>query len=436
MSEMINKLQKIFKKQFVRSVFVVASGTAFAQVLMIVFSPLITRIYGPDVFGVLGVFTSIANIIIPISALTLPIAIVLPKEDKEGESIAYLSVKATAYLAMILLILVLIAGNNLLHLLNAESIGKFIYLLPLVVIFSGLTQISQQRLYRVKNFNVGAKVQVVKTLVMNVVQVAIGIIIPHSIVLIVTTILGYGLQAVILLRSLPMKFKWIINKNLFKLTTEEKSLLKKYRDFPLYRMPQIFINSFSNSLPIMLLSVYFGPASVGFYTIGKKVLGLPSQLIGQAIGDVFYPHASSVANNKQRITHLLIKSTVSLAFIGILPFGIVVIFGPQLFSFVFGQEWNLAGVYAQWLSLWSFFVFINRPSVRVLPIINAQQFFLKFEIFGTIIKSVSIMLGGMFFKSDLLAIAFFSITNVILNILLIIYTIHKTKVYDNYNCLL
>ncbi|MBO1928615.1 hypothetical protein J4731_01440 [Providencia rettgeri] len=45
------------------------------------FSPIITRLYGPEVFGILGTFTAILTVITPIAALTYPIAIVLPKSD-------------------------------------------------------------------------------------------------------------------------------------------------------------------------------------------------------------------------------------------------------------------------------------------------------------------------------------------------------------------
>ncbi|MEI8616630.1 oligosaccharide flippase family protein [Pseudoalteromonas sp. B193] len=60
-----------------------------------------------------------------------------------------------------------------------------------------------------------------------------------------------------------------------------------YRDFPLYRAPQQFINALSQSLPILMLASFFGPASAGFYTLAKTVMAIPSTLVGKAVGDVF-----------------------------------------------------------------------------------------------------------------------------------------------------
>jgi len=55
-----------------RNVFAVASGTAAAQVVVFAFSPLITRIYSPEVFGLQGVFLSLIGILSPVIALRYP----------------------------------------------------------------------------------------------------------------------------------------------------------------------------------------------------------------------------------------------------------------------------------------------------------------------------------------------------------------------------
>src|SRR5699024_8422549 len=101
----------------------------------------------------------------------------------------------------------------------------------------------------------------------------------------------------------------------------------------------------------LLLTTFFGPASAGFYNIGRTVLGLPSRLIGQSIGDVFYPRISEAANNDENVGRLIKRATILLGAIGIVPFGVVIIFGPWIFEFVFGSGWDVAGEYARWISL-------------------------------------------------------------------------------------
>src|SRR5699024_8218297 len=122
-------------------------------------------------------------------------------------------------------------------------------------------------------------------------------------------------------------------------------LAKKYYDFPVYRAPQDLLNSVSDSLPVIMLTTLFSPTSAGFYTIGRTVLRLPSNLVGKAVGDVFYPRIAEASNKKENMVKLLQKATLSLAAVGIVPFGLVILFGPFLFSLVFGAEWEMAGQY-------------------------------------------------------------------------------------------
>ena len=74
----------IMKKKFIRNVVLVVTGTASAQLVTMLLSPIITRLYGPEAYGHMGVFLAIVGVIAPVAALTYPIAIVLPKKEKGG----------------------------------------------------------------------------------------------------------------------------------------------------------------------------------------------------------------------------------------------------------------------------------------------------------------------------------------------------------------
>ena len=124
------------------------------------------------------------------------------------------------------------------------------------------------------------------------------------------------------------------------------------------------------------------------------------------------------------------KSTLILGAIGIIPFGLVIAFGPWLFSFVFGDDWVTAGEYARWIALWSYFGFMNRPSVRSLPVLSAQQFHLYYTILMLVSRMLVLFIGFQVFNSDKIAIAFFGISGAILNIGLIIITTIISKKFD------
>ncbi|MBP1950546.1 lipopolysaccharide biosynthesis protein [Virgibacillus litoralis] len=426
---MKRKILKLTKKPFVRNVIIMASGTAAAQLVTMALYPFITRLYGPEAFGLMGVFMAVVGIIAPIAALTYPIAIVLPKSDRDAKGIIILSLYISTGIAVITAIILLVFHQPVVRLFNLGDIAPFLYLIPIVVVFSGFMQVAEQWLIRTKQFAITAKVAFLHSLIVQGSKVGIGFIYPLAAVLIILSALGNGLRAlmmVIFARKTDYKQTDIHTKKV-----SIKEIATKYRDFPYYRAPEVFLDAASQGLPILLLTSFFGPASVGFYSIGRMVLRLPTQLISKSVGDVFYPRISEAANNGENLTKLIRKATIALGAVGIIPFATVIIFGPWLFSFVFGAEWVTAGEYARWIALWTFFGFINRPSVVALPVLAAQAFHLKFTVFMLITRIAALAIGYYVFMSDLVAIALFGVSGAILNISLILITLHISKNYEN-----
>lgn len=420
------KIKEIFQKQFIRNIILLATGTAGAQIVTIVASPFITRLYGPESFGIMGTFAAMANIIIPIAALTYPIAIVLPKKEKEAVELINLSFFVTLFLTLFSFIILILFHKNIVNIFNLNDINSFVFLIPLVVLFAGLMQTAKQWLIRTGQFSINAKATLYQSLIINGGKVGIGLFYPVASVLVILTTFINGIRTLIMVMfanipKLSIKRYFLYEKkSLFKLA-------KKYYDFPLFRAPESLLTGISHSAPILLLTALFGPASAGFYSIGRSVLSIPTQLIGEAVGDVFYPKIAEDFNNGKKITGAILKATFGLAALGIIPFGIIILFGPILFSFVFGVEWIVAGEYARWIALWSFSNFINKPSVRSLAVLNAQRYHLMYTFFGLLVRILVLLIGFYIFSSDMIAVALFGIAGAILNVGLISFTLYLSK---------
>ncbi|UOQ87049.1 lipopolysaccharide biosynthesis protein [Gracilibacillus salinarum] len=423
---MFNKLSKFFKNKFIRNVIIMVSGTAGAQAITMLLSPIITRVYGPENYGLMGTFMAIVIIMGPIASLTYPIAIVLPKKDSEAKNLILLSVIIAISGAAIVAILLLILKPFIVEWFDIGDIQGYLYLIPVVLLGACFLQINEQWLIRKNSFKVSAKAAILQVIVTQGGKAGIGLFAPYASVLIIISAFNEAIKGIFMFllskRNVPLKFvKNAINFE------ELKEVARKYRDFPKYRSPQVFLNASSQNLPVLMLTAFFGPAAAGFYSIGRTVLNIPSQLIGKSVGDVFYPRISEAANNKEDVTGIVIKATMILAMIGLIPYGIIVAFGPQLFSFVFGEEWFRAGEYARWMALWVYFMFINQPSVKTLPVINAQRFHLIFTIVMLIGRVSVLFLGYYLYSSDIVAVAFFGIASAVLNIALIFGTVYLTK---------
>jgi O-antigen/teichoic acid export membrane protein len=156
-------------------------------------------------------------------------------------------------------------------------------------------------------------------------------------------------------------------------------------------------------------------------------MAMPSTLIGKSVGDVFYPRINDAARSGENITRLLIKASSILAVVGFLPFTIIVIFGPWVFSQVFGSEWGVSGEYARYLSLFFYLNLINRPSVSAVPMLGLQKGLLLYEIVSTGGKVIGLMIGFYIYKSDVMAIMLFSIIGALTYLWMIAWIIYRSK---------
>ncbi|MGE7689352.1 lipopolysaccharide biosynthesis protein [Lysinibacillus sp. NPDC097214] len=426
MKKLINS---IITKPFVRNIIILASGTAAAQAISILLSPIITRLYGPEAYGLMGTFMAIVAILTPIAALTYPIAIVLPKTDAEAKGLIHLSLTISVIIAGTISVILLVFNQTIIDLFQLSEIRSFLYLIPITILCAGILQVAEQWLIRKKQFKISARVTFLQALLSQGSIVSIGLFYPMASILVIIQSLREGLRAFLMF----LFMKKTDGNPLVKVENKKfskKILLKKYNDFPLFRAPEVFLNALSQSLPILMLTSFFGPASAGFYSISKTVLNVPTQLIGKSVGDVFYPRIAEAANNNEDLPKLIKKATISLAIIGIVPFGIVIMVGPWLFSNVFGPDWLSAGEYARWIALWSFFAFINQPSVRTLPVLSEQVFQLKYTVFMLLTRIIMLGIGYYVFSSDELAIALFGISGAFLNGGLILITLKKSKKYN------
>jgi O-antigen/teichoic acid export membrane protein len=420
-------IKNILKSTFVRNVAMIAGGTVIAQLVTIAFSPIITRLYGPETFGILGVFLSVTTLLSTVSSLCYVYAIVLPKEDKDGLSLLYLSLKIAAIISLILVGIMLLFRQYIAVLLNMEAVAPYLFLVPISVFFIALANGYDQWLIRKKNFKASSAITVVQSISLNGLKTGVGFFVPFASVLIGLSAFGNVLHAFL---------SWIFSHKSIKPIKKtmdhhnnghSKNLAYEYRDFPLFRAPQYFIDSASRNLPIVLLASLFGPAAAGFYAVGVRVLTLPSAFIAQALGKVFLPRITEAVHKGENIQKHIIKATIGLALVGVIPYGLVVTFGPLLFSLVFGAEWVRAGEYARWVGLWLFFAFMNVPSVQAIAILGMQRWFLKYEIISSISKFIALILGFYVFKNDLYAVFLFSIVGAISYIFLILWVIKQSQ---------
>ncbi|MEI7035764.1 lipopolysaccharide biosynthesis protein [Fulvimonas yonginensis] len=415
------RLRELARRPFVRNVVAVTTGTAAAQVVTVIFAPLVARQYGPAAFGALGAFTAVLGVLAPVASLTYPIAMVLPRSDADARAIAKLSMLIGFGVSVLLALAFGLAGDPLARLLGLSTIRDYLMLLPLAVLLSAWMQVMEQWRIRKKQFRATARVAVLQSLIQNAAKVGVGWFHPVAAVLIVIATLGNGLYAFML--GLGMRGTFAAGDDGPGPKRPMSALAREHHDFPLYRAPQVCINAASQSLPVLMLAGFFGPSAAGFYSLGRTVMSMPIRLVGKSVGDVFYPRFTEAAHQRQPLGPLISRATVFLAAAGLVPFGLVVAAGPWLFHLVFGDQWRMAGEYARWLAVWLYFGFLNRPSVAAIATLGMQRFFLGYEIVSLMLRAAVIWLAFAWLHSDLIAVAAFCVSGALLNAFLVAATL-------------
>ena len=84
-------LNGLSRSVFVRNVAVLMSGSVVAQILVVAAAPILTRLYSPEAFGVLGLFVAGSQTLIVAASWNYAGAIVLAKDAKDAANIMVLS---------------------------------------------------------------------------------------------------------------------------------------------------------------------------------------------------------------------------------------------------------------------------------------------------------------------------------------------------------
>jgi O-antigen/teichoic acid export membrane protein len=427
-SILLQRIKTLTQSRFLRNVAVVASGAVGVQLIGFIFMPFITRIYGPEAFGLLGSFVAILAITLPIAALTYPIAIVLPENDEDAIGLAKLSLGIASLMAGLFSVCIFIFGDWLVVLLKLPMTSNYLLLIPLAMLCSAFLQIIQQWLIRKEQFVLTARIAVLQALGVNSLKLSAGYFYPVGLVLVMIAAIASAIHSMMLWYGVMCssnmevgKLKNIGGGNQYLNLRSLRLLAVKYKNFPVYQMPQIFMNAASQSIPVLLLASFYGAEAVGYYVLAKTVVMLPAALIAKSVGNVIYPKLNEIKNKSILARGLIVKATLMLFSVGLIPLFVIFNFGEVLFTIVFGDDWSKAGEIASWLSIWMFFSFLNPPSLKVIIVYNKQRFGLALNLFSLIVRVLALYLSFLVFDDLVISIIFFTMVGVLHNLLVIVF---------------
>ena len=370
-------------KSFASQVGVLVTGTAIANAIPIVFSPILTRLYLPEDFGLAALYFSCVMFIGVFATARYELAITLPESDVDAANIVSLCLKLCSLISLLIYLPIFFFGNNIAQLLGNSQLMPWLYLLPISVMANGTFEVFQYWCNRREQYRYMSTSRVQDGTFTGLTNVFFGLAKTNG-----GMISGQTLGKVIASLLIGIK-SWRENKKVFNKISKdrEKFVAKIYSNHPRYIAPAQLIGVVAQQIPFITIGLLYSVKTVGFFAIAYKLVTLPTGLIASAIGDVYRQRISVAYAKYGEFKNLFLKTFRKTATIGALPFTILFLLCPKLFALIFGQNWIIAGEYAQVLIVASFIQFIYTPIDKGAVIAGKTRY-----IFGWQLSRLLIML--------------------------------------------
>lgn len=339
-------VRKFKENDFAKNIVTLLTGTTAAQIIPLALSPVLTRLYSPDDFGILALFFSICSILSVVAAGRYELSIVIPEKDEEAANIVFLSIFVSAVFALFLQIVFAVFNSEIASLLGNESISFWLYFVPLVVFMMSLYNILRYFSIRIKDFKNVAVTRAVKSAAGGAIKLVLGLVGFTSGGLVTGEVISQFFGNTSLIRNVYRRKELFAGVNRAKMAEEAK----KYSDFPKFSLPGALSNSLSLNLNSFFLTSFFSLAVLGQYALVNKAVSVPLTIIGSSVSDAYFQRAARERNETGSAKNAFIQSAKYLSFIAVPVFLVLFFFGEVLFAFVFGDSWKIAGSYAKILS--------------------------------------------------------------------------------------
>tara|TARA_B110000211_G_C14090015_1_gene558516 strand:- start:1413 stop:2708 length:1296 start_codon:yes stop_codon:yes gene_type:complete len=412
-----SQVRQLNSDDFKSNVVKLILGTGLAQVLPIAVLPILTRMYSPEDFGIFAIYMAVAGILGVVATGRYELSIVLPDNDKEASGIFGVCLMITLIVSIGSFFILLFFHDFFRELLSLPRASQILFLVPFSVFIAGLLQ--SLSYYNIRN-------KLFKDLSVSKVMLGSGTATSQTMGGMIPSISGFGLSLGYLLGQIfSIIYLAVKSRNLFIRNQFEfhrlRALAKKYKKFPLLSAPGALLDTFAAQIPVFLINNSYSASIAGQFSLALRIINVPLGLMGAAISQVFLQKVVALDNTKPQEVRSVVLNLAGMLALIISPLVIVsYLFGEELFVFIFGPEWQIAGSFAVPISLVVSVRFIVSPLSSVLAIERN----LKYAIFWQ----------ASYFISTSLALVYASQFSV--HTFLIVFVLNELLMYLFYFCLI
>ncbi len=403
----------LWRSRFARQVATLSFGSVVANGVAYLTAPLLTRLYTAEQFGQAAVFTNVGLILGQAATTKYELAISVASDEKEAFRIFLISLLAALSGSLVLTLLLVLLGSEIASFLGIQLLKGWLFFLPATLLLMGGQQASQYWLNCQKQFGILSLGQATQALGTSISRIGFGWFGAGTPGLILST--GVGLVCANVALGIA-----VVQRGAYKaweMLGDFPALIataQRYRDFPLYYCGSSMLNSMASAIPVFFINKLHSSADAGQFNLTALMIGLPSNVIASALGQVFLQRISEKWQRGESVQALMRAVTGRLLLVVIVPVATILVVGPDAFAFIFGKDWRLAGEYAQ------ITVFVFAIQFLVTPVS------MVFHVVGAI-RTGSIWKTTFFFTTLLTAVA---CKDMSLRTYLVAYACHDILLYS------
>lgn len=336
-----------------RSLARLVTGTISSQAVQLGSSLILSRLYSPTTFGAFASILAIATVLAALMTFSYPAAIPLAKSHSDGRVLAWLAMFLASCVAVgsaIALTYLALSGSTLL----GYRISWFgVAFIPLTALSLAMVSTLQLLSARLGMYSRIARATVTGALGQAGSQVLLGVLGAGA------AGLNTGFLAGRLLNLRVLAHRSGLGRPPTK--SMMQSVGRANSAMPRWLMPTVVLNLMGTTAIAPWIAHLFGVSTAGAFALAMQMLSVPAALLGQSVGAVLFPKFAH-HDREGGIDPLQVKRYArSLGVIALPAFLPVFMVGPQLFSFVFGEDWVVAGEIAAVLAPWIAVNFISGP---------------------------------------------------------------------------
>lgn len=392
--------------RFLRRLMLLSGGTVLGQGLIVLSSPLLTRLFGPAEFGAFAVFSALTGILGTVAALRYEFAVPVARDADEAAHLVLAASLASLVVALLLTGLVWLAGPAIAGLVGLPEIALWLWLVPPALLLWGIGSGLSFWSVQLGTFRINALNRILQSGSQAGGQVLFGLGGLGSAGLILGYALGYLVRTLHLLLGLPAAERARLGRPSWRSVW---ALARQHWRYPVYSGPSSLLQSACQLLPAVLVAGLYGPAAAGWFALSQRIMGLPVRVLSEAASQVFLGEVAQVQGAALRRLFLQTAGLfLLLGSIGMLPLLLV---GPGLFALVFGEAWREAGIMVQLLVPLYLARFVVLPVSQTLNVLQRQDLHLLSSLLNAGAMAASFALGALLELGTHLTIGLFSLSS-------------------------